>query len=469
MSCNIATQNLNPFFTLYRLTQERDRYHNIRLDSVHYCDREVELAAKRKRRSFAGRNRSPPQERLQLLSRTVRENGLLAQKVQYLKLPYMTREESVADLARTIAFMPNLRYVDLPDLLYMDDPSSSMLKQELQSRCPSIRHMRYLHGSESSFQSLIAFGHWRNLEAIELSQLTVDPNSIIDVLASLPALNQVSLANMPSLDDSLFVSESAPVPFPPLTKLSLREIPNISSRGIVAYLSRIEAKMSLASLVLTDTGIPAAELYQILSAATNLTNLHISTNVTRPLVSSEIPLLASQSLRTFHYEISNANTSPNNFASPSESYYAYLSTSVLNGSLPSLNHLYALSDAPQDLLQPPPRPSFLGNRKGTIPRPLSLGITRPLHLYTKAIREMEWNVTLISPPTPSDRRGSTTAAEPESLYHPAPLSPQYRRTGRDSVMVSNGFGGFLAVPSPGLAPGSPQSKNKKKDLDSWMG
>ena len=379
----------------------------------------------------------------------------------------------MADLARTISFMPNLRYVDLPDSVYTDDPLASTLKQELQSRCPNIRHMKYFRGAEGDFQTLERSEHWQGLESLELSNLTVEPSTIIDVFVSLIALYDVKLANMPLLDDDIFLSSPTSVSFPPLAKLDLQGVPNITIEGLTSYLCQPKSKVALTSLYLKDTGISVSEMHRILSIAPHLITLHVVASVNRALAPSQTPSLTSQSLKTLHYEITNASSSPGGLASSSDSYYAYLSASVLSGSLPSLSHLYALSDNPQNFLQPAPppsQPSNSRNRRGTtLPAPLSLGITRPLHLYTKAVREMEWDLTLISPPTPAHRRGSTTATAPESLYHPAPLSPQYRNAGRNSVMVGNGFGGFLAVPSPGFVPGSPQPRKKKKDLDAWMG
>ncbi|KAL6722142.1 hypothetical protein ACLMJK_001249 [Lecanora helva] len=438
-------------------------YHNIRIDSVHYCDREVELAAKRNRRSFSNGHGNPSQERLQLLSRTVRENHSLGQRIQYLKIPYMTREGSVADLARIVSFTPFIRYVDLPDSFYMDDPSSEILKVELQSRCPQIRHMRYFHGSESSFQALPQFSQWPHLEVIELSHLAVEPSAIAAVLGSLSALREVKLLDLPLLDDTLFES------FPPLLKIHLQGASEISIQGLMTYISRSQNSKTLSDLLLTDTGVSASEIHQILSGASNLNTLHITTSVSRALPISKTPLLSSASLKVLYYEISNSNSSPDGLPPASDSYYAYLSTSILSGSLPSLTRLYALSDSPQTLLQPPPQPSSLSTRTGNKPAPLSLGIRQPLQLYTKATPEMEWNITLISPPTARNRRGTTTATRPESVYHAASLSPHYRNAGRDTMVVGNGFGGFLTVPSPSFPPGSPGYRNRKKDLDDWMG
>jgi len=163
----------------------------------------------------------------------------LADKVQYLKTPYMTREGSFADLARTISFLPNLLYVDLPDGIHKDDPFCDVLKQALQSRCPRIRHMKYNAGSEGSFQMLAQSTLWRELETLELSDLAVEPLTIISVCDSRNALRDVKLANLPLLDDSIFASTlSTDVSLPPLTILDLRDVPNISAGGLVAYLSQ---------------------------------------------------------------------------------------------------------------------------------------------------------------------------------------------------------------------------------------
>ena len=445
------------------------RYHSIRIDSVHYCDREGKLAALRRRRSSSGRHESPPQERLQLLSRTVREDPLLAQKLQFLKIPYMTREGSVADLARTISCAPNLLYVDLPDSAYTDDPSSSMLKMELRSRCPRIRHMRYLHGSEGSFQALAHTGHWPDLEALELSDLAVEVTTIIDVLVTLTALRDIKFVNMALLDDSVFGRGFTEVSLPRLVKFHLQGISNISIQGLVTYLSKQETRDTLKQLLLIDTGVPASEFHQILSANPNLESLHVVSSVSRALPYSKVPRLASPSLKILRYEILDHSTSPSAPPSPSESYYTYLSNSILAGSLPTLSHLYVFSNTPQSLLRPAAGqpPSTKGT--GTKPPPLSLGIAKPLQLYTKVVREMEWNVALILPLSTTNLRGRTTATRPESLCFAAPLSPQYRNDGRKSVVVGNGFGGFLTVPSPSFPPGSPQYKNQKKDVNAWMG
>lgn len=84
--------------------------------------------------------------------------------------------------------------------------------------------------------------------------------------------------------------------------------------------------------------------------------------------------------------------------------------------------------------------------------------------------ELEWNLTLITLPTAKDRRGSATATRPVSLYNTGPLSTWGNHGRRESVMVGNGFGGFLSVPSEAVRPGSSGSGILKISKgDAWMG
>lgn len=438
----------------------------MRIDTVHYCDREADLSAKRKRRSFIGRNGAsknpPPQERLHLFSRSVRESHFLACQVQYLKIPYMTREVCKADLAGTVSVLPNLRYVDLPD--YDDDFSSTTLRQELQARCGGIRQMKYAGGAERSFQMLAQARQWPNLEALELLHLAVDPTTLADVFASLKALRHIKFTNFHSLDDSIFGS------MPPLVVLEFQDVPNISAKGLLVYLSYSEVKQTLKSLTLANTGIMPSDLFKVLAAAPSLTTLRVLESVSsRALPQTQTPALASCSLRILHYEISSADSSPRGLLSPSDSYYSCLSSSILSGHLPSLSHLYALSTSLPTMLLPPPQPAFAVDGISNAYPPITTVIPRPLRLYTKAVAEMEWSLTLISPPTRADRRGSATTTRPMSLYLENQLSPQWRDKGRESVMVGDGFGGFLTIPSDDPRSGSPKAKKDKRDVNAWMG
>jgi len=444
------------------------RYHSIRIDAVHYCEREIDLAEKRKRRSFFDRNGIPkdaPMQRLQLFSRSVRENRFIAIQVQYLKMPYMTRESYKSDLARTVSVLPNLRYVDLPEGFFSDDPSCDTLKQELQSRCGDIRRMRYCDGGEGSFTMLQRRRQWQNLEVLELSHLAIEPAILVNVLASFPALHEVTLDSLPLLDDTVFNYNPEAAPFPPMASLTLENTPNVSADGLVVYLSRKDTREVFTSIRLVNTGILPSTLYKILATSPYLSSVHISENVLRPLPQSTIPPLSSRSLKSLHYEISSPTASPHNrqcprnLQDPTESYYLYLSSSILSGALSSLNSLYALSTSLPSLLLPLPSAPFASSQSPQ-------GVSRPLHLYTKSISELEWEYTLITPPTTTNRRGSATQTRPLSLQ----LGPQWGSKARDSVMVGNGFGGFLAVPSEeAVRPGSPRGRGNKKKGGGWMG
>ena len=443
----------------------------MRIDTVHYCVREADLSANRRRRSFTDRNcptKDHTQERLHLFSRSVRENPFLACQVQYLKTPYMTREVSKIDLARIVSVLPNLRYVDLPDGLYKDDPSSNTLKCELQARCGNIRQMKYASGAEGSFQMLAQARQWPKLEALELSHLAVDSATVVDVSTSLMNLRHIKFTSLQLLDDDMFGSLRMR-PFLPLVVLEFQDIPNISARGLLVYLSKPVAKQALKSLTLANTGISPSDLSQILAAAPSLTTLRIAAFVSRALSKSQIPPLASYSLRTLHYEISSPDRSPRELSSPSNIYYSSLSSSILSGSLPSLSHLYALSASLPTMLLPPPEPAFAVNGASNANRPVNTVTPRPLRLYTKAVAEMEWDLTLISPPTLGDRRGNASVTRPMSLYLENQLSPQWMEKGRESVLLGNGFGGFLTIPSEEVRSGSSRSRKGEKYVGAWMG
>ena len=445
-------------------------YHSVRIDAVHYCERELNLTATRQRRSFFERNansKDAPQQRLELFARTVRAENFLAAQVQYLKISYMTRESSKSDLARTVSVLPNLRYVDLPEGFYNDDPSANMLKLELQSRCPDIRSMRYQTGAERSFATLGQSRYWRNLETLELSHLQVEPIMLVQVLSSLTALHHLKLANLPLLDDSIFKNMPSTARFPPVASLSLEDAPHISVDGLVAYLSRPETREIFSKLKLSNTAVSPSTLHMVLAASPHLSSVHISENITRALPTSSIPPLASHSLKILHFELSSSSMSPHNFQNPSESYYGYLSSSIMSGTLPSLTDLYALSPSLSTLLLSLPSAPFANAHTS---KPRYAGIVRPLNLYTKTILELEWNVTLISPPTAKDRDGSATVPRPLSLYNAGRLSPTLGARGRDSILVGNGFGGYLEVPNEETRPGSSGGgKSRTTKGDAWMG
>lgn len=196
----------------------------MRIDAVHYCELEEVLTQQRRRKS-RHETTDVPTARLQLLARTVRANQYLAETVELLKLPYMTRETSKADLARAVSVLPNLRYVDLPDGFYSGDSGSHTLRQELQVRGANLRKMKYDAGSEQLFESLLQ-GYWQRLEVIELNRLRIEPVTLRRILACLPSLSNLKMSESPWLNDSVFESAPGVAEFPALERLTLDEMPS---------------------------------------------------------------------------------------------------------------------------------------------------------------------------------------------------------------------------------------------------
>jgi hypothetical protein len=301
------------------------------------------LAEKRKRKRLS-RNGEPedtPSARLRLLCRTVRENqGSFALRVRYLKTPYMTRETCKPDLARIVNVLPNLRYVDLPEGFFMDDPSCNTLKQELQARCPDIRKMTYMSGAERSLELLANERMWRNLEVLELTKLNMDPTILRQALGTLPELRALKITDMVSFNNELFKESQYLPPFPALTELIFENTPNLTAEGLTAYLSYQDTQDALKTLSFTTTGVTASTLHEVVSSAPNLERLSMIESVTTSFQGgAQVQPLRSQSLQTLHYEITSAS-SANSYANTTASYYSYLTTSLMAGGLPNLEELY---------------------------------------------------------------------------------------------------------------------------------
>lgn len=404
-----------------------------------------------------------PKVRLTLFMRTVRERQELAEMVLSLRMPYMTREASKAVLARTVSVLPNLRYVDLPAGFYTDESSSHALKQELMARCPEIRRMRYAEGSEATFTSIPGSRLWMNLEMLELSRLNVEPTTLRLVLSSFPILKDLKLEDLPWPDDSIFSPVPSIPPFPPLQRLTLQDIPNITASGLATYLSIPQNREVLTYLTLSNTGVLPHTLHKILLAAPYLRSLSIIQEVSRAFPLENIPPLSSRSLRMLHYEITSQGSSYG-LQPTASTYYAYLMSSLTSNSLPALQDLY-VRDAtfPETLLLAPP-PRIFGGGDSLGPQPRHRGLNRPLNVYSKGMDELEWNFTPYEPPATRGRRDSTT--RPVS-FHGAQLSPQWGGEARRSILVGNGFGGFLAVPVDEGRPKSSGGWKSESKQDLW--
>jgi hypothetical protein len=438
----------------------------------------------------------------------LRENNNLTLLVYYLKIPYMTRETCKADLARTVAVLPNLRYVDLPEGFYSDEPSCRTLKEELQARCHQIRKMTYNRGGEQSLELLSRGTAWQNLEVLELCRLEMDIQSLRHVLHCLPSIHALKIRDMQQNDTLL--SSKADIPdFPPLTELLLDNTPNISVHGLSDYLSRSDVQASLKTLSLTETGVQPETLHEILTLASSLSNLSIIEAIQSPFpLSPQIPLLVSRSLKTLHYELT-AKSTANTYQNPTTSYYTYLTSSLLANGLPNLKEVYVRDPDFADslLVFVPPRPAFaaesgrsssLSSNNPFAPSSPTLGLPgfrnspggsglqRQLEVYTKGLEEMEWNFSRVEPAQANGRRGSMTPLRPVSAYGLATSGGQMSASWsgsfgghgdvRKSVVVGNGFGGFLAVPADEVGrprsgsfgrPGSSAGEKRGSRYDMW--
>jgi hypothetical protein len=308
------------------------------------------------------------QQRLELLCRTLRDqNNSFATIVRFLKLPYQIREGRKADLARIVAVLPNLRYVDLPEGFYNDDLTCHPLREELHRRCPQIRKMRYGAGSEQSLEILSRYTFWPHLEVLELSGLNLGFAPIRYVLGGLSNLRALKISDLNHND--LLLKRSPDLPdFPPLAEFLMENCPNISIRGLIDYLSRKDVQSTIQTVSFTDSGLYPDHLHDILIRAPHLQNLSIIQSVDRSFPSHpQRPFLASFSLQTLHYEIT-AHTSPNHYENPATSHYAYLSQSLLANGLPNLRAVYVRDPEFADslLVLRPPRAGFMGSG-----RPLS--------------------------------------------------------------------------------------------------
>jgi hypothetical protein len=390
-----------------------------------------------------------------------------------LKLPYMTRETAKADLARTVSVLPNLRYVDLPDGAFTGDPACVALMHELQARCCDLRKMSYRSGSEASFEQL-ARRSWQALEIIEISGIHVEPSTLRIVLGSLPALRDLTMTDLPWLDDTIFYQSPMLPDFPALHTLALDNTPRITAEGMCVYFDKPLNRETLNDLSLHNTDIDPIDLHRFLFDASALHTLTIIETVSKSLALSlnDLPPLESISLRTLHFELTDSEDA-HGLQKPAASYYAYLAQSLHANGLPALSQLYVRDpDFAEIMLLPAPPTPFMdggGNQRQSVVGAMNppRGLHQPLEVFSKGLDEVEWAFTAYQPPVPQGRNGSGSSGRPQSSYGAG--RSQWAQGGfggdaRKSVIVGNGFGGFLAVPQdeaprPGTSAGPGESRN----------
>ncbi|KAG0133768.1 hypothetical protein HOY82DRAFT_482249 [Tuber indicum] len=431
------------------------QYRSIRLDSVHYCGLEEELQARRKRGSFFQKHPSPlgiPEHRMRLLYRTFQENETAATLTQFLKMPYMARETYKQDLAWLVSLLPNLRYVDLPDGVYQDDSSCSSLKAILYTRCPDLRKMSWVGGSEKSFVDLWIEPPWLGLEVVEITGMKVENQDLVQVLSSLPHLIHLKMKSMPWTTDAIFDSTATNVGlFPALQTLAIEDTSSITIDGLKTYLTRPVASEALETLVLTNTPIPAHVLHQILPLATRLTSLSFRTQVSRTIPRQDLALLTSASLTHLAYEITDDETSTKSLAKPSPSYYAYLSESLWNGGMPKLKDLYVREPAFHARLQ---------KDKASAGVFAATGWTQDVHLYTKGMEHLEWTKYSIG-----DVGGNLLILS--TLERKAGSHASFFAGLSDRSEGGDGRASFLAIPSEAGECKSGKRERRKSRVNLW--
>ncbi|TQV92140.1 hypothetical protein V2A60_004439 [Cordyceps javanica] len=345
-------------------------YHSIRIEPVHYCKMEAWLAERRKKTGRFDRNGVPEdtaQTRLRLLRRTVRDDPTrIGKLVQYLKIPYMVREYCHVELAQTIAVLPDLHYVDLPEGMFADDPAYATLRLEVQARCPKLRKMSYVAGAESSFAMLATGQVWPRLQVLELTGLNVDPTTMRNVLGCLVNLRALKVSKTDSLSDEVLLSTEGLPSLPPIEELVLKDTPRVTAAGLIEYLAWLETQQALKVLTLKDTGVQPSDLADVLTMATSLRTLALQTKVSEPLhYNAGIAPLSSRSLRTLRFELSGRTSSAQD-ASAANTYYTYVANSILSSNLPRLRRLFVHDESFPDKLQtamPAPGGAFSGGSR----------------------------------------------------------------------------------------------------------
>jgi hypothetical protein len=391
----------------WRPSAHKVLYHSVRIDAVHFCALEAVLAEKRKKVSRFDKNGIPEnvaQTRLQLFRRTVREDPAgIGKLVTFLKVPYMLRESSHSELAQTLAVLPNLQYVDLPEGVFSDDPSFTTLRLEAQSRCPNIRKMTYLEGSENSFKSL-AYGRvWPRLEVLEITGLQLEPIVVRHVLSSLLHLRALKITDTHSLSDEVLSASADLPPLPALEEIVFKNTPRLTVSGLTDYLSWQETQDSLKVLTLKETGVPVSAIEDVLEMAASLQTLAIQAKVTEPFQNPGAARpLTSQSLETLSYEITSVeSTGP--YAGLADGHYAYLAHSIHADGLPKLRRLFVYDGHFPEMLQKmPAHNNTVSFKEGRMWSPASPNPNRSPRMNKSSPRmtPVTPGIATFSPPSP---------------------------------------------------------------------
>ncbi|KAK1973369.1 hypothetical protein LZ30DRAFT_775904 [Colletotrichum cereale] len=265
--------------------------------------------------------------------------------VRYLKLPYSLREASGAELAPFIYMLPNLRYADLPRDLFADKGRYGTVRPILESRCRDLRKMAYHGGAEASLSTLVTSNTWRNLEALELVEIEVDPCVLRRALGDLGKLRAIKVSDSGSFSDAIFAHVDKSPPFPCLMELVLRNTPAVTAGGLLKYLSRADTRNKLTILALLHTGVFTESLPEVLTVAHNLQTLAFETKVSEAIGGRRSSRqLASKSLKKLRFELTTTDDLVGSRSRIVASHHAYLAASLQANDMPNLTSVHLLGE-----------------------------------------------------------------------------------------------------------------------------
>jgi hypothetical protein len=245
------------------------------------------------------------------------------------------------EIAQLVATCPSLRYIDLPHTFYEGDKTTEVIRSEMWANCPDIREMKFLPGSAPYFEMMgyNTGNRWTGLERLIVKGIRIDLAMFRDIIVSLPYLQTLVLMSLPDVKDDLFSTIPGLPPFPQIPNLELHELPQITTEGLLKFIIEHAGNERLQSLTLENTGVSIPELHHVLAAADNLLSLTIISDVVKALPLEPLPPIASNSLQTLHYEITNG-VEAFGHPDPVGSYHKYLLDSIIEMALPALRALY---------------------------------------------------------------------------------------------------------------------------------
>ncbi|KAK5692317.1 hypothetical protein LTR17_025395 [Elasticomyces elasticus] len=352
-----------------------------------------------------------------------------------------------ATLRIVLASLPVLREVTLSDMGWVDDSIFQLSPGQLPD-FPPLQSLRLENTTGVTAQGIC---QWLsappNREALTSLSLTNTGISVQDLHHVLWKASQlVHLSISETVAKSLSLTSTS---LPPLTSISLRTLHyEITSSEDVHGLQK-PAESYYAYL--------ASSLHQ--NALPGLTTLYVrDPNFPELLLLPPVPQPFAQG--SDHGGNGSLRSKPSNLSS----YTNNSSLKVAPNSLapPSANKSSGMNNGNGNAnANKPPANNGLNNGSnngfGTGFVGGGGGFTQTLSIFSKGIDELEWVFTPFAPESPHNngRHDSTwsSGGRPLSAYSAGRgLGPQWAQGGfggaaRQSVIVGNGFGGFLAVPS----------------------